>query len=98
MVLECYSILWFPLLVYAMHTREWNHLHIHIFQVPEIGFTLVLFCSHTGNINNHFTSMILEPRLVVFTDDGELSQYGCYLFSKCSSSSDFSFVSCRGVY
>ena len=58
-VLECYRIPCFRLLrivldltdVYAMHIqgRERNRLHIHIFNVPKMGLTLTLFCSHTGN-------------------------------------------------
>ena len=50
---------------------------IYISQVPEVDvyISISFFCIQaTGNIEDHFVSPILEPRLIVFTDNGGLAQ------------------------
>ena len=76
------TLLQIPILVldptdmYAMHIyKEWDRLHIHIFWVPEIGLTLLfVHIQATGNITEYFEPTIMEPRLLVFTDNEQLSQ------------------------
>ena len=51
--------------VNAMHVREWNLSHIHIFQVPEIGLTLSPFCSHTDS--RQYQQPFHPHNLVVYT-------------------------------
>ena len=51
---------------------------IYISQVPEVDVYISIsffFCTQaTGNIKDHFVSPIMEPRLIVFTDNGGLAQ------------------------